>query len=223
MTTDEIRISTEDAHAWPVFAGLDIRDLRAVTVTVTRATTVPISVAAERSALAARALLGGAFPRKNAGWTLAARTPPQAGLNRLGLHLTGRNRLWAAMEHDGHRLPTGPRHERMIMDQPGPWVGSIDIEFRDLPIAVELTRTGLAACVSGFDAARLDTLCNVLASAATQTDVLRAAIGLLAEDTLAIRTHGGFDDREVSTDIFGVGDTLAKLLKDARVHPDHSG
>ncbi|MGY2061176.1 hypothetical protein ACW9HQ_40425, partial [Nocardia gipuzkoensis] len=206
-------------RSWPLFADQEFSaDIGVLSVDATRQPMEDMSDAVTDAA----GLLGtaiGAVPEISGPvLRLMAVGRPVPRKSRLAVYLAHRDRFWGALERDGVEVPQGTRVDWEIEGQEDElrYGGSIELATpADLPVALEITRTGSAVVLGHFEqqgASDWDSfLIEDVPEPKESRQFLRGAVGRAAGEMFVVRSYGWFDDVHVGSEIFAESHVLDRI------------
>lgn len=139
-----------------------------------------------------------------------ARTSGRHGtLNRLGLALAQRKRLWGTFGED--EVPDGNRSEAVVADDTTHFCGAIHVVSGDEMRALELSYNHHALCVALAPGADLDALAQDFGATQTWQESLRWAAALVPNGAVVFRPWDWMDDKDAGVELWAAAPELADL------------
>ena len=124
-------------------------DIGVMSVEVSRRTHETIGDAVRNAAEILRPGLTRTLAGQRELWLVAIGRPVHPG-NKVAAYRLDRERLWTAIEKAGLAIPAGPRVETRVDYRDGSfgYVGGINFDIVELPLALDATRTLNAVCLN---------------------------------------------------------------------------
>lgn len=201
-------ISVESVESWPLLSGVAVADMAAAAVAFRPSVNADVQqqVRLAASALLAEPVVEQLLAKRE--FVVFARTSGgREALNRLGLALAERNRLWATFDED--EVPEGARLEAAVAVDPIHFCGAIRISSGDEMRALELSYNRHALCVALPHGADLEALAQAFGATQTWKDSLRWAAALVPTGAMVFRPWDWMDDKDVGVELWASASDLA--------------
>lgn len=189
----------ESCDDWPLFDGLDVSDVRALTVAM------PPYNAPEDLRRACQALLD--LPRVRAMLDtrkvllLAQTEHSRAFYNRLGPLLAQRQGLWGSQFYAP--IPDGHRHEFGDADDDTHFYGFLEVASGSELQAIEFSLDNFALCVAAPSTSSGKELARAFAQSRDAYEAMRWAVQLIRDDVIIFRPWDWMHDKDSGVELWG--------------------